>query len=270
MRSQPGSEDGAPCQDRSWPLLRSSPLGASSPRPPRDLRSSQGRWGREAQEPAVRRRRRGRHARGVIAISLERSVWRDAAGLWGPAAFVLATLLGARRQSGYSHRRHHISGLAAQHTRSAVVMIPGFMALGAATLAMPCDHRGQRALLRVAGAGTILAGAFRSSDMSCRDPTSDPEATAVDSAHEIASTVMFVAWTLLPFVDASHRGSPRSRAITVGNGLATAVGFVVAGVMDRSNNPNKGIAQRVFLGSVFAWYITNAFRRLSRSSDSDT
>ena len=79
-----------------------------------------------------------------------------------------------------------------------------------------------------------------------------------------------MAWTLLPFVDASHRRSRKSRAITVGIGLATAVGFVVAGLMDRFNNPNKGIAQRVFLGSVFAWYITNALERLSRSSDNDT
>jgi hypothetical protein len=206
----------------------------------------------------------------VTDFSLERSAWRDAAGVWGPAAFVLATLLGARRQPGYSHRRHHISGLAAHNTRSAVVMIPGFMTLGAATLAMPSNHRGQRALLWVAGVGTILAGAFRCSDMSCPDPTSDPEATAVDSAHEIASTVTFVAWTLLPFVDASHRRSPKFRAITVGNGLATAVALVGAGLMDRSNSPNKGIAQRAFLGSVFAWYIANALRRLSRPRSSTT
>jgi hypothetical protein len=203
----------------------------------------------------------------VTGVSLQRSAWRDAAGVWGPAAFVLATLIGARRQSGYSHRRHHVSGLAAQHTRSAVVMIPGFMTLGAATLAMPSNHRGQRALLRVAGVGTILAGGFRCSDMCCPDPTKDPEATAVDSAHAIASIVTFVAWTVLPFVDAVQRRSPRSRAITVGNGVATAVGLVVAGLLDRSDDPNQGIAQRVFLGSVFASYIANAFQNLSRSSE---
>ena len=94
-------------------------------------------------------------------MSRQQPVWRDASGAWGPAAFVLATVLAARRQPGYSHRRHHISGLAAQHTRSAVVMIPGFMALGAASLAMPSSQRAERALLRVAGVGTILAGLFR-------------------------------------------------------------------------------------------------------------
>ena len=205
----------------------------------------------------------------VTGVSLQRSAWRDTAGVWGPAGFVLATLIGARRQTGYSHRRHHVSGLAAQHTRSAVVMIPGFMTLGTATLTMPSNHRGTRVLLRVAGAGTILAGGFRCSNMCCPAPTKDPDATAADSAHGIASIVTFVAWTLLPFVDAIHRRSPTSRAITVGNGVATAVGFVVAGLTDRSDDPNKGIAQRVFLGSVFAWYITTAFQNLSGSSDND-
>ncbi len=148
-------------------------------------------------------------------------------------------------------------------------MIPGFMTLGAATLAMPSNRRGQRALLRVAGVGTILAGGFRCSDVTCPDPTKDSEATAADSAHAIASIVTFLTWTLLPFVDASHRRSPTSRAITIGNGLATAVGFVAAGLTHRSDAPSKGIAQRAFLGSVFAWYITDAFRRLSGSSDND-
>jgi quinol-cytochrome oxidoreductase complex cytochrome b subunit len=81
------------------------------------------------------------------------------------------------------------------------------------------------------------------------------------------SIVTFVAWTLLPFVDASRRRSPTSRAITVGNGVVTVFGFVAAGLTQRSDSPNKGIAQRLFLGSVFAWYMTSAFRCLFRSSD---
>ena len=53
-------------------------------------------------------------------------------------------------------------------------MIPGFMTLGAATLAMPSNHRGQRALLWVAGVGTILAGAFRCSDIVVPRPEERP------------------------------------------------------------------------------------------------
>jgi Protein of unknown function (DUF998) len=200
-------------------------------------------------------------------MSVKRSVWRDAGGVLGPAAFGLATVVAARRQPGYSHRRHHISGLAAQHTQSAPVMIPGFMALGAASLAMPGGHRAERVLLRLAGVGTVLAGLFRCSDVRCPDPTTDPEATATDSAHAIASIVTFVCWTLLPFVDAFHRRSPTSRAITLGHGVATAVGFGAAGMTTRSDDPYKGVAQRVFLGSVFVWYVTSAFRALLRSSD---
>ena len=146
-------------------------------------------------------------------------------------------------------------------------MIPGFMALGAASLAMPSCQRAERALLRVAGVGTILAGLFRCSDVRCPDPTKDPEATGTDSAHAFASIVTFITWTLLPFVDATGRRSPSSRAVNVGNGVATLLGFVAAGATARSDDPNKGIAQRVFLGSVFVWYISAAFRTLTRSSE---
>jgi len=146
-------------------------------------------------------------------------------------------------------------------------MIPGFTVLGAASLSMRSDRRRERALLRMAGMGTILSGLFRCSDVRCPDPTKDPEATAADSAHAIVSIVAFMTWTVLPFVDASRRRSSTSRAITIGNGLVTAFGFGAAGLTHRSDDPNKGIAQRFFLGSVFAWYVTSAFRSLSRSSD---
>jgi len=157
-------------------------------------------------------------------MRVNRSVWRDASGAWGPAGFVVATVVAARRQPGYSHRRHHISGLAAQHTRSAVVMIPGFTVLGAASLSMRSDHCWERALLRMAGMGTIFAGLFRCSDVRRPDPTKDPDATAAGSAHAIVSIVTFMTWTALPFVDVSRRRSSTSRAITIGNGVVTAFG----------------------------------------------
>jgi hypothetical protein len=109
---------------------------------------------------------------------------------------------------------------------------------------MPSGPRRERTLLGVAGVGTILAGLFRCSDVSCQDPTKDPDATASDAAHAIVSIATVVAWTLLPFVDATHRRSPTLGAITVGNGVATATGFVAAGLTQRSDDANKGIAQR--------------------------
>jgi hypothetical protein len=193
-------------------------------------------------------------------MRVNRRRWRDAGGAWGPAAFVVASAVAARRQPGYSHRRDHISGLAAQHTCSAVVMIPGFATLGVASLTMPSNHRGERALLRAAGVGTILAGLFRCSDVRCPTPRRDAEATVSDAAHAIASVFTFIAWTVLPFVDATHRRSPTSRAIGFAHGLVTAVSFVTAGLTARSNHPNKGLAQRLFLGSVFVWHVATVCR----------
>ena len=192
--------------------------------------------------------------------------WRDVGGAWGPAVFVVASAVAARRQPGYSHRRDHISGLAGRRTRSAVVMIPGFAALGVANLTMPGDHRSERVLLRVAGVSTILAGVFRCSDVRCPDPMRDPDATASDTVHAIASVVTFTAWTLLPFFDASHRRSPMARAIVLSHGVVTAAAFVAAGLTARGNHPNKGLAQRLFLGSVFAWHVSTAFPSRHRSS----
>ena len=146
-------------------------------------------------------------------------------------------------------------------------MIPGFLALGAASLVIPSRHRSEHVLLRVAGAGVVLAGLFRCSDVRCPDPTKDPDATAADTAHAIVSLVSFAAWTVLPFVDARHQESSSSCWITVANGVVTAIGFVAAGLTHRLDHPDKGIAQRAFLGSVFVWYVTGAVRRLSRPSD---
>jgi hypothetical protein len=191
--------------------------------------------------------------------------WRDASGAWGPAAFVVATAAAGRRQPGYWHRRDHISGLAAKNTRSAAIMIPGFVALGLASLTMPSNHRSERALLRASGVGTILAGLFRCSDVRCPDPTRDADATASDAAHQIASVLTFIAWTVLPFVDAKHRRSPKARAIVYALGLVTTASFVAAGLTAQSDHPSKGLAQRLFLGSVFAWYLTNAVRSAQRA-----
>ena len=89
-----------------------------------------------------------------------RQVQRSA-GLWGPGAFIVAMILAARREDGYSHVRNHVSGLAAQGTRSGSVMVAGFGALGAAGLAMRVEDPIVRRVLRTASVATLIAGAAR-------------------------------------------------------------------------------------------------------------
>ena len=192
--------------------------------------------------------------------------WRDAAGIWGPGTFAAAAVIGARRQPGYSHRRQHISALAAQNTRSAIVMIPGFLALGAASLVTPAEGTVERALLRAAGIGTVLAGLARCSDVRCPDPTKDPEATPADTVHAAVSILTFVAWTSLPFVEGRRAPSAAGRVLATANGAVTAVCFVGAGLTASRDTASKGVAQRAFLGSVAAWYVRRAVGRLARST----
>jgi hypothetical protein len=155
---------------------------------------------------------------------VSQSLWKPTAGLWGPAAFVAATVIGGAMQPGYDHRRFHISGLAAHGARSAPVMIPGFITLGIAGLVTPATGLA-RPLVRVAGAGTMLAGVFRCSDVRCPDPTRDPKATTEDAVHAAVSIVTFIVWTALPSVDASQAGSTRARVGNLLLGAITAAGF---------------------------------------------
>jgi hypothetical protein len=191
-------------------------------------------------------------------------VWKRTAGLWGPAAFATASIVGGATQPGYDHRRSHISGLAAHGTRSASVMIPGFIILGVASLLMPATARA-RPVLRTAGVGVVLAGIFRCSDVSCPDPTRDQDATPEDRAHAAVSIVTFIAWTALPFVDASEAKPTSGRIAHAMLGAVTAAGFVVAGVTARSDAANKGVAQRCFLATVFARYVSTSMRAMGHS-----
>jgi uncharacterized membrane protein len=187
---------------------------------------------------------------------------RRTAGLWGPGSFAAAAVLAARLQPGYSHVRHHISGLAASGQRSATVMVPGFMALGTATLAMPVPGTALAALARTAGTGVIGAGLIPASQPRCPQPTIDPEATAADLGHGIVSVVAFTAWTAIPFVAAAQAGPAWYRRLNRVLRVTTAAGFVGAAVTTRLDASVKGLAQRAFLASVFTWYAATAVRSL--------
>src|SRR3954470_14637723 len=115
-------------------------------------------------------------------------VWSS---LVGPGAFATAAFVGGRMEPGYRARDEPISALAAHGTRSAPVMVPGFLGLGAGTVALARALRGTAlapapvpALLGLAGVTVAGAGLARCSDRTC--PTrmlGDADVQATDDLH---------------------------------------------------------------------------------------
>lgn len=183
---------------------------------------------------------------------------RRTAGLWGPALFATAAVVAARIQSGYSHLTHHISGLAAAGQRSTMVMVPGFAALGTATLLMPVPGRTVRMLTWVAGTGVLAAGVIPASQPRCPQPGTDPEATASDVGHGIASVIAFVAWAALPYVAGAKAPAGWYRRVNRALRFTTTLGFAAAAGTTQLDLRPKGLAQRGFLASVFTWYLATS------------
>jgi hypothetical protein len=143
-------------------------------------------------------------------------------------------------------------------------MIPGFVALGASSLLMPTPDPSLTRLARVAGATTIAAGLVQVSTPRCPQPGFDPEATASDLGHALASVATFGVWTTLPLVASRANGPSWYRLSSCVLAVAAVVGFGVAGVTTRAESPHKGVAQRAFLGTVFAWHMTTAVASITR------
>lgn len=133
-------------------------------------------------------------------------------------------------------------------------MVPGFVALGVSSLLMPTPTPTLTRLARVAGTATIAAGLIPASEPRCPQPGRDPAATASDVGHGVASVVTFMAWTAMPNVAGRHGGTGWYRAASRVLGAAAIAGFVSAGATTQMDSPRKGVAQRAFLGVVFAWY----------------
>ncbi len=178
-------------------------------------------------------------------------MWRRTAGLWGPLGFAAAAVAAARRQPAYSHRANHVSGLASLGERSASFMVPGFVTLAAGQAVLPAPTPTLRRLARAAAASTLLAGLVRVSDPRCPQPGFDPDATASDLGHALASIAAFVVWTTMPVVAARAFEVPgwyrRLALVAAAPTIATLVG---AGVTTRLDSSSKGVAQRAFLASV--------------------
>jgi hypothetical protein len=185
-------------------------------------------------------------------------------GLVGPAAFGAAAAVGGRREPGYVPRDRPISALAAHGSQAASVMVPGFLALGAATVALGRSLRGSPAapdpvpaLVALAGLTTIGAGLARCSDPSC--PTrglDNGEPKPTDDVHVAVSAATFGLWIAAPLV-ASRRsldgpGWYRRASAALGLvGLATLIG---GGPLARSESQRgSGWAQRATLVALLSW-----------------
>lgn len=195
---------------------------------------------------------------------------RHTAALWGPALFAAATTFAAEQQPGYSHRSHHISGLAATGEKSAKLMVPGFLALGASQLVMPMRSIPTTALTRLAGIGVTTAGLVRASTRDCPRPSIDPEANDADVVHTVASVATFVTWTALPLLASRGTGPRWFRRISAILGAASVAGLVAAGATTQAGTPERGLAQRAFLGTVFAWQALTIVERLTTGVSSRT
>ena len=173
------------------------------------------------------------------------------AGFWGPLTFLGAAAAAAHRQPGYSHRAHHVSGLAALGEPSARIMIPGFLLLGASSLVADAPTKTLRRVERAAGITTIAAGLIRVSEPRCPQPGLDPLVTSSDIGHGAASIATFAFWTAMPFIAAQESEPVWYCRVAHVLRVTTLVMFVTAGLTTRFDSPRKGLAQRAFLMSVF-------------------
>jgi hypothetical protein len=183
----------------------------------------------------------------------------------GPGAFALAAAIGGRLEPDYRARDEPISALAAKGTRSAKVMVPGFLGLAAGSVGLARSLRGSAvaprpapAMLTVVGLATAGAGLARCSDRSC--PTrmlGDTGVTGSDDLHVAFSVVVFGLWVATPLVAARRAvaAEPRYRRASRGLGLATLAGLVGGGMLARRSDAWSGAIQRATVTSALAWYV---------------
>jgi hypothetical protein len=184
--------------------------------------------------------------------------------LVGPAAFALASVVGARRLPDYRHRDEPMSALAAKGCPSSPIMVSGFLVLGTATWLLAGSVEGTRAprpvgsLMRVASVATVVSGLARQSDRSCPVRLlGDEHVTLSDDAHVLAGTIVFGTWIAMPLVAAARgRGlRPAERGLSLALGLGALFGWIWTSVLAQRNAPTfGGLAQRVTVASALAWF----------------
>ena len=162
-------------------------------------------------------------------------------------------------RTGYSHVYSFVSELAAVGSDARVLMVTGFLVLGAATVVLAlATHRlwpAATALfvaVLVSGLGTLTAGSF-TCDAGC--PT-DGDLSLAQQVHNASSVVTFPAWMAGAAIAAwTFRGRRYGRL-----SLALAVALVGTGLVlgtwqDRAPDDPVGLLQRANLALVTAWFV---------------
>jgi hypothetical protein len=197
-------------------------------------------------------------------------------GIAGPAAFTAAWVASSLRQTGYSATRVQLSGLAAMDARDPQIMMAGFIALGACSIAFGAVL-GQLAvpgsagpwLVKSAGAATIAAGLFRRDHMLLAGPGFAGESWH-NQVHDLASGVAYAAMIAAPLVLARRfRDDPDwarlSRPVRV---LALSSAAALALFASRAVQPWNGIVQRVAVTLALTAVLLIATRMLTLRPDS--
>ena len=197
----------------------------------------------------------------------------------GPAAFTTAWLVNGRRQSDYSVRDEHISGLAALDADHPHTMISGFIVLGLSTMTFATAlHTALRAggrrpgpgpaLLLISGAGAVSAGLLRRDTVLLNPPgrTPDWEQSWHNNGHDLSAGVIYTCAVTAPLALAwRFRGDPDWRGVDAAAIAASAVSLGLMGFfatdVDRLGN---GLVQRAMVTLPEAFMAAAALRLLRR------
>lgn len=129
-----------------------------------------------------------------------------AGGVAGPVLFTVAWLIGSLRQAGHSAAEVQLSGLAAEDATDPQIMMAGFVALGACSIAfgaalakVTAPRSAGPRLVIVAGAAAIAAGVFRRDHLLLAGPGFAGESWH-NQVHDVASGVAYAAMLAAPLV----------------------------------------------------------------------
>jgi hypothetical protein len=204
------------------------------------------------------------------------------AGVAGPAAFTTAWLVNGVRQADYPVAHEHISGLAADDAAHPHLMVAGFFALGAGTIAFAAELEralgGVRraglgpVLLALGGAAGIAAGLLRRDTYLLNPPgrPDDYRQSWHNDGHDASAGVIYATSVLAPLALAHRFRHDSTWAGLVPGAVASSVASVVlmgifATDVDRRYN---GLLQRVMVTVPQAFMVRLALRVLQSGPSS--